>query len=926
MSLTVTNPSYDRVYPMYAWRDNNIRLVLTQGEGATTLDGTVARIKAPRFQLRDDQGVISLSGSPVVSLALTRPDKSEDLLACTIIDAANGIVSCPITASATNVAGLASGEICIYSNNSVIKFYGVHAIIYKGTSNSAAAQSTQFSDLVSALQKVAVIDPSGSNTIMIDDAIVENGTNPVASGVIYDYLVDNYYTKTQSDNRYYQKSQVYTKEEADASATDIIDTILLNEHESAAGLDLSNGELIYVATDGTVVSLGDAKNIFYTKTQMNTFLAAKANSTTTLAGYGITDGMKYIEASSNGSSIPAVDSCTDSDTIYKVWVASGVVSSAYMTVICVHSETKLIQYAFSRSGHIIFRSATASNNVISGAWSDWEYLPPMSDVSSAISSAVLNSVLRHYKDITPSKSYVIENDDATSYLSQSAYSDYGTSGAYSNTNVPGTLANRADRPNSTTVSIPTGGTKIVFTDTNSGNEWSENVSGSTHTIINLIPYRLYLYNIINNSGDVIKSGSVRATGKVRMINGGGDTFNIRDLGGWDCDGGKMKYGIVYRGCRLNGGRSSGAGNETTDIPISLTGTQVDYFKNVLGIRDEIDLRSDNGASGITDTALGIGVDYIRYPIDYYQNSLSNTKYYSRIIKRLAQNIRDGKVTYIHCASGADRTAQACMFIEAICGMSQSDIDRDYELTSFAFETNNSRLTRTRNASTTADWKQFIAGIEEYSGSTFRDRAIDYLVKAGVPMADINAIRYGLIDGEPQKITSAYANATITTNLTNVKASNTDKSVELYQPYENILFSGDMYAVKNVTLTVGGVDKTSDYYEAGKIYIPSVTGNIVITATGICVGNLVTSVSILSSGWNNGTYTLDSSMPTGTPYNTKVDVAFGESAYNQLISDGCTGLYVSTDTSNTPHFVLHAMGNTPTANITVQLVLQQLADV
>lgn len=185
MSLSVTNPSYDRVYPMYAWRDNNVRLVLTQGEGATTLDGTAARIKAPRFQLRDDQGVMDLSGSPVISLALTRPDKSEDLLACTIIDATNGIISCPITASATAIAGQAVGEIRLSSTNGTIKFFGVHALIYDGVSNSAAAQSTQFSALVDALQKVATVNPDGSNTVTLDSAIVENGTNPVASGVIY---------------------------------------------------------------------------------------------------------------------------------------------------------------------------------------------------------------------------------------------------------------------------------------------------------------------------------------------------------------------------------------------------------------------------------------------------------------------------------------------------------------------------------------------------------------------------------------------------------------------------------------------------------------------------------------------------------------------------------------------------------------------
>ena len=145
MSLTVINPSYDKVYPMYAWRDNNVRLVFTPGEGLTASDGTVAHVKAPKFQLRDERGVIDLTLCEV-SLALTRPDGSEDLLACSSAsgEAAQGIISCPITASATAIAGQATGEIrvlCADNSNPVgiVKFFGVHFQIYKGVSDAAAA-------------------------------------------------------------------------------------------------------------------------------------------------------------------------------------------------------------------------------------------------------------------------------------------------------------------------------------------------------------------------------------------------------------------------------------------------------------------------------------------------------------------------------------------------------------------------------------------------------------------------------------------------------------------------------------------------------------------------------------------------------------------------------------------------------------------
>lgn len=190
MSVSIDNPSYDKVYQIYAWRDNNVRLVLTQGEGATTLDDSesdisVSRIKAPKFQLKDERGNIDLSGCNV-SLALTRPNGSSDLLECIIDNAPSGTISCPITTSATEFHGHATGEIVVRTENGILKFYGIYANIYKGTSDDAAAQSTQFSALTSALRKVLALDEYGYATM--DDIIVENGTNPVASGVIYEAL------------------------------------------------------------------------------------------------------------------------------------------------------------------------------------------------------------------------------------------------------------------------------------------------------------------------------------------------------------------------------------------------------------------------------------------------------------------------------------------------------------------------------------------------------------------------------------------------------------------------------------------------------------------------------------------------------------------------------------------------------------------
>lgn len=913
MSLTVNNPSYDRVYTMYAWRDNNNRLVFTQGEGATTLDGTVTRIKAPRFQLRDDQGVMNLSGSPVISFALTRPDESEDLLACTIIDAANGIVSCPITASATAIAGQAVGEIWVSSTNGTIKFYGVHALIHKGVSDSAAANSTRFSELVEALQKVAAItgegEEEGTVTVQMDEAIIENGTNPVASGIIYDYLVNNYYTKTQSDNRYYQKSQVYTKAESDASATGIVDSILLGEHDSSASLEISDGELVYVATDGTVKSLGDAKDTFYTKTQMDASLDAKANIATTLAGYGITDGMKYIEIAGNDPT--SVDDCTNQNTLYRVYIESDVATHGSYSLICITSSTKKVQYAFTRHGFIIYRGKSGND-----AWDDWDYLPTHTQVSKAIRGAVISGFFGIEANSEYDKTYSVHNSDIDSYYNKTPKANDDYAGSYIDEDFTTLTVSRADRPNVLSLAKPTGATKITFRDTVTKKEWSESVSGSSYDVKNLIPNHLYYYTFYNNSNSVLQSGRITTTGQIRMIDGGGDTFNIRDLGGWACDGGTLKYGLIYRGCRLNGS------------DMTLTNNQVLYLKDTLGIRDEIDLRSNSNAAGITDTALGIGVDYIRKPVLYYQNSISDpasNANYAFLIKRIAQNVKEGKISYIHCSSGADRTGQLCALLEAICGVAQTDLDRDYELTAFASEIDSSgRMnTRKRNTSTNADWKTFIGAITSLDGDGLKDKVIRFLVRNGVTIDEINTLRTYFIDGEPAKINAPYGTATITKTLSNVVMDNNANTVSLYQPFEVTLSPTNSCAIYSVTVTMGGTDVTSTYYSGGRISIPSVTGNITITAVGVNTTATVTLFTALSYGWVNGLYDMDSAMPSYANANTKVDISITDVVYNQLLADGCQGLYVTTDTTNTPTFTLHAIGNTPTANIQIQLVLQQM---
>lgn len=72
--------------------------------------------------------------------------------------------------------------------------------------------------------------------------------------------------------------------------------------------------------------------------------------------------------------------------------------------------------------------------------------------------------------------------------------------------------------------------------------------------------------------------------------------------------------------------------------------------------------------------------------------------------------------------------------------------------------------------------------------------------------------------------------TITNNLTNCKNSNTNASVNANSSYTATITADTGYRLNTTTITMGGNDITSTAYTNGSIFIESVTGDIVITAS------------------------------------------------------------------------------------------------
>ena len=172
--------------------------------------------------------------------------------------------------------------------------------------------------------------------------------------------------------------------------------------------------------------------------------------------------------------------------------------------------------------------------------------------------------------------------------------------------------------------------------------------------------------------------------------------NVRDIGGWACDGGTVRYGLLIRG-----------GEVTSDDRDVLVGE--------CGVRHDLNLR---GAEEANRTTSPLGSDiWFTCPKDYVWYSLNDKATWKEILDCVITAVTHNEPVYFHCSVGADRTGTVACILEGLLGMSQSDIDKDYELTCFSTGTDTDNHARRRNES---EWKGLISQINQQPGDTFRD--------------------------------------------------------------------------------------------------------------------------------------------------------------------------------------------------------------
>ena len=271
----------------------------------------------------------------------------------------------------------------------------------------------------------------------------------------------------------------------------------------------------------------------------------------------------------------------------------------------------------------------------------------------------------------------------------------------------------------------------------------------------------------------------------------------------------MKYGLLIRGGRIS----------SADRAV-LVGQ--------LGVQHEIDLRGKEGRDPsdgdvVTESPLG---DDVWFTIadksaTYALTPVATWQLYLRCV---IDAVTHREPVYFHCTAGADRTGTLACVLEGLLGLSQSDIDKDYELTCFYSGTGTDALARRRNES---DWTKLINAINAVSGDTFRDKCVHFAVgMCGMTMTDINAFRAAIIDGTPETL---HWYQTITKNLTGCTISNGTVQVDYGERYTATLTPDSGKVLTSVIVEMGGVDISSSAVSGGDISIVKVTSDVTITA-------------------------------------------------------------------------------------------------
>ena len=227
----------------------------------------------------------------------------------------------------------------------------------------------------------------------------------------------------------------------------------------------------------------------------------------------------------------------------------------------------------------------------------------------------------------------------------------------------------------------------------------------------------------------------------RWIEIEGHVGNIRDFGGWKTtDGRRVRQGLAFRGQGLNYNSVTGERQGRNRLTVE----DVKYFTQTLGIRTDHDLRSKAETADLAESPLGPGVKFILRSSPCYRGIFGKDGK-----KTMAENVRvfcdkANYPIYFHCIGGADRTGSLAYVLLGTLGVSQHDIETDWEST---FYPNIPDDLHEKEPDFWCRESHLTDGIAKYGdeGDSWQRRCELYLLDCGVTQEEIARLREILLE-------------------------------------------------------------------------------------------------------------------------------------------------------------------------------------
>lgn len=226
------------------------------------------------------------------------------------------------------------------------------------------------------------------------------------------------------------------------------------------------------------------------------------------------------------------------------------------------------------------------------------------------------------------------------------------------------------------------------------------------------------------------------TGKVMQFETEGDcprnmdvdgVTNVRDLGGWETESGaRTKQGLIYRCGRLNE-------SSAPSVNIEITDKGIKTMRDELGIKSEIDLRkAAEGETGqITSSPLGTDINYYNCPMEWNGNMFEDNKEQILSVFSILSKPENYPLIF-HCNIGTDRTGMIAFLVNALLGVCEEDLYKDYLFSNLG------TIGGTRKKSGITD-SGYYKAIMETEGNTLSEKTYNCLLNFGVPKAQLDSI-------------------------------------------------------------------------------------------------------------------------------------------------------------------------------------------